>query len=180
LRIKHIDFIRVTNPKIAEALDSVKQAIDNIALKTNVDSLGNQIAAPPIIGMLSVTAAGGVFDAVITDAGTISKDIIYFLEYSVNANFTQPHVIQLNSSRTWRGFLGSGTLFWRGYSQYRGSLPSAPVNFGAPTGVVGGGAIAGPAIQASTGSGTASNTGEQGGQGLGTSDTRINPSVNTL
>ncbi len=176
MRVKHLDTIRVTNHFIAEAFDSVKQAIDNISAKTQVDSAGNQLAAPPQIGGVSVTSATGIFDAVITDNGTVNKTINYFLEYSVNVNFVQPHVIDLGASRSWRGFLGNQTLYFRAYSQYIGSPASTPVNFGAPTAGVGGGALAGPAIQASTGSGTAPSNGQGGGQGFGNVDTRVNKS----
>ncbi len=176
MRIAHLDWIRATHPRIAEAFDSLKNSIDNIALKTKVDSAGSQLAAPPQIGSLSVTGADGVFDAVISDNATIDKAINYFLEYAIDANFTRPHVISLGPARTWRGFFGNQTLFWRAYSQYIGSPASTPLNFGAPTSVVGGGALNGPAIQASTGSGTAANNGWQGGSGFGPVDTRVNAS----
>jgi hypothetical protein len=64
--------------------------------------------------------------------------------------------------------IGNQTLYWRAYSQYLGSEPSAPVTFGTPaTAVTGGGAAAGPQLQSSSGSGTA--TGTQGGSGFGQS-----------
>jgi hypothetical protein len=176
-QIKYLDSIRsqgVFGQQVAEALNSLGIQVGNISQKVNVDPAGQQIAAPPNIGSLSVLGANGVFDAAIVDAGTIQLGILYFLEYSLDINFTQPIVISLGPSRNWRGFLGNQTLFWRAYSQYTGSPTSSPVSFGTPpTPVVGGGA-AGPTIQPSSGSGTCSTNGQQGGHGLGPVQIRTN------
>ena len=66
--------------------------------------------------------------------------------------------------------LGNQTLYWRVYSQYIGSLPSAPVAFGSPPIAVAGGGSSGPAPLPSTGSGVLPNGLLQGGNGFG-----INP-----
>jgi hypothetical protein len=63
--------------------------------------------------------------------------------------------------------LGNQTLFWRAYSQYIGSLPSAPITFGAPPVAVAGGGSTGPAPLPSTGSGTLLNGLPRGGNGFG-------------
>ena len=67
--------------------------------------------------------------------------------------------------------LGTIALYFRAYSQYRTSQASAKVYFGAasaPTPVSAGSAtIPATYLQPSTGSGTAQNTGTQGGVGFG-------------
>jgi hypothetical protein len=91
--------------------------------------------------------------------------VFYFLESDSAPAFTSPHVYFLGSSRNLRDSLGNQTLYWRGYSQYIGSVPSTPVPFGSPPTAVTGGGLAGPAPQPSSGSGTA--TAQQGGSGFG-------------
>jgi hypothetical protein len=132
---------------------------------TGVDPSGS-IAAPSPIGSLNVTAADGIFDLAITDNSTLHRGIFYFAESDTTPAFQQPYVHFLGSSRNLRVALGNQTLYWRAYSQYLGSETSQPVAFGTPpTAVAGGGAAAGPALQPSNGSGTAS--GSQGGSGFG-------------
>src|SRR6202012_5704863 len=97
------------------------------------------------------------------------RGVFYFLESASEPAFTAPHVYFLGSSRNLRLSLGNQTLYWRGYSQYIGSTPSAPVAFGSPPTAVTGGGLAGPAPQASSGSGTA--TAQQGGSGFGVNQT---------
>lgn len=151
--------------RLVEALDELERQIKSVASQTDA-SPTNVTIPPPNIGSLTVIAANGVFDAVIFDESPVTRGITYFLEYSTSVNFSQPHVITLGATRNWRGFLGNLTLYWRAYSQYRQSAPSATVYFGAPTAVVGGGA-AGPTLQPSAGSGTAPSAGTLGGSGFG-------------
>jgi len=63
--------------------------------------------------------------------------------------------------------LGNQTLFWRAYSQYIGSLPSAPVTFGAPPIAIAGEGASGPAPLPSSGSGALPNGLLRGGNGFG-------------
>lgn len=170
--------------------DSTRRALDDLA--SRIQLMGNQVnatpqgitPAPPSISALSVTAADGIFDVQIQDSNPVSRGIEYFLEYSTTASFAQPVVIHVGTTRNWRGMLGARTLFFRAYSQYPTSGPSPSVYFGSasnPTAVPGGGALAGPAPQASTGSGTASGNGLSGGQGYGTESKRnprlVQPSI---
>ncbi len=117
------------------------------------------------IGSLSVAAADGIFDLAITDNSTLNRGIFYFAESDVTPAFASPYVHFMGSSRNLRVAMGNQTLYWRAYSQYLGSDTSEPVAFGTPpTAVVGGGTVSGPALQNSSGSGTAS--GSEGGSGL--------------
>jgi len=162
-------YIQHLDPKLAQALDSIVNQLHIVAGQVVASPTG-AVSPPPAVSALSVTASGGIFDIQIQDNSPVSRGINYFVEYSTTANFAQPHVVDLGASRTYRATWGNQTLYFRAYSQYPTSGPSATVYFGpsnAPTAVVGGGATAGPTPQNSTGSGTAPNTGQQGGAGFG-------------
>lgn len=162
---KNRDYVFRKDPLLGEALDDVLAKVANVAAQTVAAPTG-VTPAPPQVSAVTVTAADGVFDAVISDNNPVSRGLNYFLEYSDNVGFTAPTVLDLGASRNWRGYLGNLTLYFRGYSQYPTSAPSAPTYFGNPTTVVGGGA-AGPTPNPSAGSGTAQDNGEDGGSGFG-------------
>ena len=128
------------------------------------------------IASVSVMAARMEFSiSPITDNSTVNRGIFYFAESDTSASFPGPHVYFLGSSRNLRVSLGNQTLYWRAYSQYLGSDPSTPVAFGTPpTAVVGGGAVTGPQMQPSSGSGTAA--GDEGGSGFGQAAQSSSPS----
>ena len=160
--------IQRIDPLLATTLDEFEQRITTLAKQVAANPLG-AVEPPPAITALSVLASSGVFDIQIQDNSPVNRGINYFVEYSTTASFAQPHVVDLGASRSYRATWGNQTLYFRAYSQYPTSSPSATVYFGpsaAPTAVVGGGA-AGPTPQASTGSGTASNNGQSGGAGFG-------------
>lgn len=174
--IRNLEFIRnltsAENPgwgaRMFEALQDVQQNQNNIAQQVNGNPAGNP-NPPAAINSLSVKAADGIFDAKIVDTSDTSRGVNYFLEHSPSPNFSSPHMIHLGTSRNWRGALGNQTLHFRAYSSYATSGASAHVYHGsptAPTPVTGGGA-AGPAPQSSSGGGTASTNGTQGGHGFG-------------
>jgi hypothetical protein len=164
LTVPQLASIKNESPRTYEAIKQVVSAVNSIGRATGVDPSGS-IAAPDPIGGISVVAADGIFDLAITDNSAVHRGIYYFAESDTSPDFTAPHVYFLGSSRNLRVSLGNQTLYWRAYSQYLGSQPSAPVAFGAPpTAVVGGGA-AGPPLQTSSGSGTAG--GQAGGSGFG-------------
>lgn len=160
---------------IGEALNQLVQSHNALAANIGADPNG-VFPTPQAIGSLTVTAANGLFDAAIIDASVVGNpkqtNIEYFLEYSSDPNFINPPaiVVPMGASRNIAHlFLGSRTLYFRAYSQYLNSQPSAKVTFGIPpTAVVGGGAIAGPTPNASQGSGSA-NAGTPGsGFGINT------------
>jgi hypothetical protein len=165
LKISQLSQIKGRDPYLYEALTQVVGAVNSLGRATGVDPSGS-ISPPAPIGGVSVTAANGIFDVAITDNSAVNRGIFYFAESDTSPNFTAPRVHFLGSSRNLSVAIGNQTLYWRGYSQYMGSAPSAPVAFGSPpTAVVGGGA-AGPTLQPSSGSGSA--TAQQGGSGFGT------------
>jgi hypothetical protein len=160
--------VQQLDPLLAKALSDLEQRITTMASQVAANPYG-VVSTPPNISGLTVVAANGIFDVQIQDNSPVLRGINYFLEYSTTPDFAQPHVVDLGASRSYRANWGNQTLYFRAYSQYVTSSPSATVYFGPsnnPTAVVGGGA-AGPAPQPSTGSGTASNTGQQGGSGFG-------------
>src|SRR5205085_6164153 len=123
--------------------------------------------APTPIASITVQASNGWFDIAITDPSDARPGLFYFAESDTTPAFSAPRVYFLGASRNLYVQLGNQTLYWRGFSQYIGSLPSAPVNFGAPpTAVIGGGAN-GPSPQASQGSGALPNGQLRGGNGFG-------------
>ena len=165
--------IQKIDPLLADALADIVQKLQNVASQVAANPTGT-VSPPPTISALSVVASGGIFDIQIQDNSPVNRGINYFVEYSTAASFAQPHVVDLGASRSYRATWGNQTLYFRAYSQYPTSAPSATVYFGssaAPTGVVGGG-TAGPAPQTSTGSGTAPNNGQQGGAGFGYTPSR--------
>ena len=165
LKIGQLAQIKSESPYMYEAMTQVVGGVNAVGLATGVDPSGT-IDPPATIGSLNVLAADGIFDLAITDNSAVRRGIFYFAESDTTPSFSQPYVHFLGSSRNLRIAMGNQTLYWRAYSQYLGSDPSAPVTFGSPaTAVPGGGTAAGPALQASTGSVTAS--GSEGGSGFG-------------
>src|SRR6266446_3398732 len=93
--------------------------------------------------------------------------VFYFAESDTTPAFAAPRVYFMGASRNMYVQLGNQTLYWRAYSQYIGSLPSAPVSFGSPPTAVAGGGATGPAPLPSSGSGVFPNGVPRGGNGFG-------------
>lgn len=169
LSIRNLDYLRQKDHLLYQAVMDLKSGIDNMASQLVANPNG-ETSAPPQISSLTVTASNGVFTATIFDNNPVLRGIEYFLEFGTVANFGQPTVVSLGPSRQWVGFLGSQTFYFRAYSQYPTSPPSAPVYFGnssSPTGVAGGGTVSGGLTGTGTGSGTGSSIGTNGGEGYG-------------
>ncbi len=164
LKIGQLAQIKSDSPYIYEALTQIVNGVNAVGLATGVDPSGT-IDPPATIGSLSVLAADGIFDLAITDNSAVRRGIFYFAESDTTPAFSQPHVYFLGSSRNLRVVLGNQTLYWRAYSQYLGSDPSAPVTFGTPATAVTGGGTAAARPAGFHGSGTAS--GSEGGSGFG-------------
>lgn len=177
LNIANIEIIRQRDPHLAEALESIALQTASVAEQTTA-TLHGSTPAPPAPSSLNVTAAGGIFDMSITDHSTVQRGINYFVEYSDSPSFVKPRQIDLGQARNERRSLGNQTLYFRAYSAYPTSPRSEVVYHGgsasAPAAVVGGGAVTGPALQDSQGSGT--TEGANGGDGgFGLSPTRRSP-----
>lgn len=151
--------------RIVEALDDIDGSNSNLAQQVNGNATGNP-KAPAAIARLDVTAQNGHFQIAITDNSPIFRDIHYWVEHADNVHFISPHVIHMGQSRNFNLFLGNVTRYFRAYSSYASSPPSAPAYHGGraqPVAVTGGGSVGGPAFLPSQGSGTGlAGTGLQG------------------
>ncbi len=161
----------------ATALRGLQGGINNLGNNLATDPTNDNLPAPPPIQNLTVKSDGnGNVHAVIADSSRIQRGLNYFVEYDTDPNFTQPHVVHLNATRTMSPIPlpakddngGAQVFHFRAYSQYRNGDPGPKVNFGGhtPTPVNPGG-TGQATLLPSTGSGTAQNTGQQGGSGLG-------------
>jgi hypothetical protein len=167
----------------ATFFDRIITAINNIASKVGVSVFG-EVAPPPPITYVSAKASGEILHVTLTHTPslTVTRPIHYFVEISANdPNFTQPHVFHLGASRELITSLptandsGVNNVYYvRAFSQYPGSKPSAPTSFGGKPGASAGSAISiqmggsgQMTLLPSTGSGTASLLGTQGGSGFG-------------
>lgn len=166
LTVAQLAPIKDRDPYLYETLSKIVSAVNAVSANSGVDP-ANPSPAPAPIAAVAVQAANGWFDLAITDPATTRPGLFYFAESDVTPAFSAPRVYFLGASRNLYVQLGNQTLYWRVYSQYVGSLASAPVTFGSPpTAVVGGGA-AGPTPLPSSGSGALPNGLLRGGNGFG-------------
>ena len=161
------------------------EAVNTLAKNVGVAAVGkvappNPVDAVNVLGAQSgdtVTCPGEILHFTLTHNQAVSKGVQYVSEVDTDPNFTQPHVIDHGCSRS--GFLtlptltGAGntknTYYLRSYAQYHGSDPCKPTVFGGLGGALKiqmNGTNVGVPLP-STGSGTASPHGQQGGHGLG-------------
>lgn len=174
-----------------------KRIIDSVnSLASNLGATAIGKSAPPtpidsiqIQGTTSTTqnlhtAPSEVLHWVMTHNQPVQKGVRYFTEIDTDPNFNQPHVVDHGTSRS--GFLhlpaldNEGkvqTYYLRSYPQHPGSDPAQPKVFG---GLAGATQIqmtgtSKTSLLSSTGSGTASSLGTQGGKGLGVQIVRPAP-----
>ena len=161
----------------ASLLRKIEDAVNSTAKQMGVSPTGSMAAPPPIQGLEVKTSSDGFIHATITDNNAISKNLQYFVEVDTDPNFGRPHVIDLGASRSLLPFKlpakddngNPQTFYAQGYSQYHGGPAGKKVKFGGtiPSGITPGGTTQ-MTLLSSTGSGTASPFGTQGGLGLGT------------
>jgi hypothetical protein len=162
---------------LGEVLEKIEGAVNLLGKNAGVDPTGAKMPPPPPIQELSVKSDGnGTIHASISDSNSIQRSLHYFMEYDTDKNFSRPHVVHMGISRsapplTLPANDGDGnpqTFYFRAYSQYPGSDPGQKVHFGGntPTAVAPGGS-AQLTLFGSTGSGTAQNSGQEGGSGFG-------------
>lgn len=161
-------------PKLGILLRKFQTAINTVGQNAAVAPVG-EIAAPARPGSVNVKISGEIAHITVDDAQPLQRGVQYHVELATNKQFSQPHVEHLGSSRGRFINLPTNdddgqphTWYARSYSQYQGSQPSAFTYHGgdAPAGFTMGGATNLTPLP-STGSGTASSNGQQGGSGLG-------------
>jgi len=149
-----------------ETLVKIVAAVNATSVNAGVDP-ATPSPAPAPIAALKVQAANGWFDLSITDTAASRPGLFYFAESDTTPAFAAPRVYFMGASRNLYVQLGNQSLYWRAYSQYVGSLPSAAVAFGSPAILVAGGGTSGPAPMPSNGSGTTVGGVVRGGNGFG-------------
>ena len=163
------------NPTQGSLLQKIITAVNALADNTASSAVGRSTPPPPI-NALNIKVSGEYAHVTITHTGNIQQGVHYFVEAANNPNFNGAHPIDFGTSRTrdpihLAALDDSGTAqkwYLRGFAQYPGSDPSAPVAYGGtnPTAITPTGTTR-LSWQTSTGSGTSSNTGQQVGWGFG-------------
>jgi hypothetical protein len=166
LTVAQLAPLKNRDPYLYETLVKIVSAVNSTSQRAGVDP-STPAPAPPPIASLTVHAANGWFDIAIADPSNSRPGLFYFAESDTTPAFSAPRVYFLGASRNLYVQLGNQTLYWRAYSQYVGSLPSAPVTFGSPPVAVAGGGSSGPAPLPSQGSGALPNGLVRGGNGFG-------------
>jgi hypothetical protein len=163
------------NPELGTLFQRIINGVNTLADNTASSAVG-RLSPPPPINALNVKMAGEYAHVTITHTGDIQQGVHYFVEAANNKDFIGAHPIHFGTSRT-RDPIHLAALtdggddqqwYLRGYAQYPGSDPSTPVNYGGPSPT----AISPTGTtrltwQPSTGSGTASNNGQQAAWGFG-------------
>jgi hypothetical protein len=169
-----LNHIMQDDPETGVLFERVIGYLRNLA-RNSANSANGEIAAPPPIGGINVKVSGEMVHVTHSDNAPIQRGINYFTEVATDPSFTSPHVFDHGASRghiftlpTQDDSANTVNYYVRGYSQYPGSQPSSPVAYGgsAPTAVTMGGSTQLTLLN-STGSGTASGLGGQGGWGFG-------------
>lgn len=183
---RELAYIAMRDNYTGSLFSRVIDAVNTLAKNAGVAAVGKVPPPPPIN---SVTVSGGsANNGVMTVASTeilhwtiqhsqaIQKGIRYFSEVDTSTAFTNPHVHDHGTSRS--GFMtlptnnSAGTkqtYYLRSYAQYPGSDPCKPTVLGGLSGAIGiqMGGSSNLDLLPSTGSGTASSSGQQGAKGLG-------------
>jgi hypothetical protein len=166
LTVAQLAPLKDRDPYLYETLVKIVSAVNSTSQRAGVDP-STPAPAPSSIASLTVGASNGWFDLAIADPSNSRPGLFYFAESDVTPGFNSPRVYFMGASRNLYVQLGNQTLFWRAYSQYIGSEPSAPVTFGNPPTPVAGGGSSGPAPLPSQGSGALPNGLLRGGNGFG-------------
>ena len=151
-------------------------AINNLGSTLGANPVG-LVQPPPTIDGVNTSVSGEMLQISLNHNHPVNRGINYFSEIDTNPNFSQPIVVAHGPSRTSTPlslptYNASGkkmNYYVRSYAQYLGSKPCAPTVYGGPlnpASIQMGGATQMDLLP-STGSGTASPTGQQGGSGYG-------------
>lgn len=183
-----------TFPYLGTLLRRMITSLNSVAENSAVAAVGKK-APPHPIDSVNISGAytastnslavnGEILHLTLTHNQAVDKGIKYFTEVDTSPNFPQPHVFEHGSSRSLFVNLptkdvnnNTQTYYARSYAQYPGSDPTKPTVYGGLSGATaitmsGSSQVS---LLPSTGSGTASTSGQQGGSGLGKTTTRSSP-----
>src|SRR6267154_2738320 len=166
LTVAQLAPLKDRDPYLYETLVKIVLALNAASQRAGVDP-STPAPAPSSIASLTVHASNGWFDLAVTDPANSRPGLFYFAESDVTPGFNSPRVYFMGASRNLYVQLGNQALYWRAYSQYVGSLPSAPITYGTPPAAIAGGGSSGPAPPPSQGSGALANGLAPGGNGFG-------------
>jgi hypothetical protein len=166
LTVAQLAPLKDRDPYLYETLVKIVASVNATSQRAGVDP-STPAPAPSPVASIAVQAANGWFDISIVDPSDSRPGLFYFAESDVTPAFSAPRVYFMGASRNLYVQLGNQTLFWRAYSQYIGSQPSAPVTFGSPPISVAGGGSSGPPPLPSAGSGVFPNGVLRGANGFG-------------
>jgi hypothetical protein len=159
-------------------------AINTLGINTGVSPNGDNPPPPPVT-KVTVKSAGETIHAVADHPGTISRGIKYVWQVSANdPAFSQPHNFPSESRTFMQNFPTKDdgghmvNYYVRVIPQYRGSQAQTPTAYGGttPAAVTLSGSTA-MTLLPSTGAGTAANNGQQGLQGLGSFQSRVQKQI---
>lgn len=191
---RELSYLTQKDPYLGSLFARVITSINNFGLNTAVSPTGKLPPPAPVNAIQvqgtfdsntnTITAPSELLHFTLTHNSSVRKGIQYISEISDNPDFTQPHVIDHGASRSAFVSLPSqdndgnpNSYYLRSYPQYHGSDPAPRTTLGGPyaaTKIVMTGTSR-TSLLPSTGSGTASPDGQQGGKGLGTVLTRPAP-----
>jgi hypothetical protein len=166
LTVAQLAPIKDRDPYLYETLTKIVASLNATSQSAGVDP-STPAPAPAAVASIHVQASNGWFDVSISDPSDARPGLFYFAESDTTPAFRSPRVYFMGASRNLYLQLGNQTLYWRAYSQYVGSLPSAPITFGSPPMAVAGGGSTGPTPLPSSGSGVLPNGQVRGGNGFG-------------
>lgn len=177
---RELSQVEQRDPLLGSLLRRFMNGVNTLSTNSGISATGS-VAAPKSPDSVSTAVAGEMLHVSVSHGGQLQRGVQYFTEISQNdPTFSAPIVYHHGASRTpppiplptKSSASGNPThnYYVRSYAQYPGSQPSAPTVFGgnasAPVAIQMAGATVGDLLP-SAGSGTASNTGQQAGSGLG-------------
>lgn len=174
LTVSQIAPLKDRDPYLYETLTKIVASVNATSQRAGVDP-ATPAPAPTPVASMTVQASNGWFDISVADPSDARPGLFYFAESDTTPAFSAPRVYFMGASRNLYVQLGNQTLYWRAFSQYIGSLPSAPITFGSPPTPVAGGGSTGPTPLPSSGSGVLPNGLLRGGNGFG-----VNPGSRVL
>lgn len=174
---RELAMIEQKEPLAGKLFRTILNGVNTLAKNTATSATG-EIAAPKPPDSVSLKVSGEMLHLAISHGGQLQRGVRYFTEISSTADpKAQPLVIDHGTSRTSHPITlptmdddgNTITYSAQSYAQYLSSQPSSPTIARTPTGAQTF-TMAGSTrmtLLPSTGSGTAANTGQQAGSGLG-------------